>query len=152
MVGHPAPRQSRDAPRRLRGAAAACDPSIDQTIPAPLLENMENGPYGRDDIIALDRQLYAFAKQQYGSDGNPNCSANLGRGIEGDCVFHDIVSGDIDVYCQGGTNCYQPSGNNGVLSRIYTGYMPSYRAAKGYDFATGLGSVNAYNLVMQWPN
>jgi len=96
--------------------------------------------------------LYAFAVQQYGRSGNPNCSANLGRGIEGDCVFHDVVSGDTDVYCQGGTNCYQPSGGNGVLSSVNTAYRPGYQARRGYDLATGLGSVNVYNLVTQWPN
>jgi len=112
-----------------------------------LVNQRKGGPQGNAAPV-----FYAFAKQQYGTDGNPNCSANLGRGIEGDCVFHDIVSGDIDVYCQGGTNCYQPSGGYGVLSRTYTQYLPSYRAGRGYDLATGLGSVNAYNLVMQWPN
>ncbi len=96
--------------------------------------------------------LYAFAVQQFGSSGNPNCSANLGRGIESDCVFHDVVSGDTDVYCQGGINCYQPSGGYGVLSTVYTAYRPSYGAAKGYDMATGLGSVDVHNLVTQWPN
>jgi subtilase family serine protease len=96
--------------------------------------------------------LYAFAVQQYGTTGNPNCSANLGTAIESDCVFHDIVSGDTDVYCGGGANCFQPSGNFGVLSTINTSYRPSYKAMIGYDLATGLGSVNAYNLVTQWPD
>jgi len=28
---------------------------------------------------------------------------------------------------------------------------PAYSATRGWDFATGIGSVNAYNLVMNWP-
>jgi subtilase family serine protease len=96
--------------------------------------------------------LYAFAVQQFGTSGNPNCSANLGKRIESDCVFHDVVAGDTDVYCGGSSNCFQPSGNFGVLSAIDTAYRPAYKATVGYDMATGLGSVNAYNLVTQWPN
>jgi subtilase family serine protease len=96
--------------------------------------------------------LYAFAHQQYGTAGNPNCSANLGRAIESDCVFHDIVSGDTNVYCQGGINCYQPSGGYGTLSAVNTAYRPAYKATRGFDMATGLGSVNVANLITQWPN
>jgi subtilase family serine protease len=95
--------------------------------------------------------LYAFAVQQFGAHGNPNCSSNLGKSIEADCVFHDVVAGDTDVYCRG-SNCYQPSGGYGVLSALNTAYRPGYKAVAGYDMATGLGSVNAYNLVTQWPN
>jgi hypothetical protein len=29
---------------------------------------------------------------------------------------------------------------------------PAYRAGKGYDLATGLGSVNATNLFNAWPD
>jgi subtilase family serine protease len=96
--------------------------------------------------------LYAFGVQQFGTKGNPNCSANLGKRIESDCVFHDVVAGDTDVYCGGSSNCFQPSGNFGVLSTVNTAYRPAYKATVGYDLATGLGSVNAYNLVTQWPN
>jgi subtilase family serine protease len=94
---------------------------------------------------------YQLAAQQYGSAGNPNCSASLGASIEGDCIFHDVVSGDIDVYCQSNINCFFPSGDYGVLSTSSTSYAPAYRARTGYDLATGIGTVNAYNLVMNWP-
>jgi subtilase family serine protease len=96
--------------------------------------------------------LYAFAVQQFGTSGNSNCSANLGAAIEADCVFHDVVTGDTDVYCGGSSSCFRPSGGFGVLSTVVTAYKPAYKAATGYDLATGLGSVNAYNLVRQWPN
>jgi subtilase family serine protease len=97
------------------------------------------------------RVYYNLAAQQYGSSGNPNCSANRGAGIGSACVFHDIVSGDIDIYCVGGYSCYQPSGYYGVLSGLRTRYFPAYDARKGYDLATGIGSVDAYNLVVRWP-
>lgn len=94
---------------------------------------------------------YQLAAAQYGSSGNPNCAADLGSGIESDCVFHDVVSGDIDIYCQSNINCFFPSGNYGVLSTSNSSYLPAYKAKTGYDLATGIGTVNAYNLVTKWP-
>ena len=40
---------------------------------------------------------------------------------------------------------------NGVISTSNTQLQPAYPTTVGWDFATGLGSVNAYNLVMGWP-
>ena len=93
---------------------------------------------------------YRLARWQSGTAGNPNCSSALGGTIESDCIFHDVVSGDIDVYCTGATNCYWPGGSAGVLSTSSSAYNPAYRATAGYDFATGIGTVDAYNLLIQW--
>jgi subtilase family serine protease len=112
-----------------------------------LVNQYKGGPQGNAAPV-----LYAFGVQQFGTKGNPNCSANLGKRIESDCVFHDVVAGDTDVYCGGSSNCFHPSGNFGVLSTVDTAYKPAYKATVGYDLATGLGSVNANNLVKQWPN
>ena len=47
-------------------------------------------------------------------------------------------------------DCYRPSGAVGVESQsIYT-YKPTYKAKVGYDFATGIGTINAANLVNAW--
>ena len=94
---------------------------------------------------------YALAKAEYGTSGNPTCSANKGRAIGSSCVFYDIVSGDTDQDCEGTVDCYRPSGTFGVLSALSSAYRPAYRATNGYDLATGLGSVNAYNLAKNWP-
>jgi hypothetical protein len=48
-------------------------------------------------------------------------------------------------------DCYLPSGTYGVLSTSNKSYQPAYAAHPGWDFATGLGSVNALNLVKSWP-
>jgi hypothetical protein len=37
---------------------------------------------------------------------------------------------------------------NGVLSTSNHSYKPAYAAGTGWDFATGIGTVNAYNLVL----
>ena len=59
------------------------------------------------------------------------------------CIFYDVTKGDMDVNCTGTHNCYLPSGTNGVLSTSDSSYLKAY--------ATGIGSVNAANLVNNWP-
>ena len=56
----------------------------------------------------------------------------------------------MDVNCTGTVNCYRPSGTNGVLSTSSTAYIKAYGTGTGWDFSTGIGSVNAANLVNQW--
>jgi hypothetical protein len=70
--------------------------------------------------------------------------------VGGSCIFYDVTLGDIDANCTGSHNCYTPSGANGVLSTSNNSYSPAYGATTGWDFATGIGSVNVYNLVMNW--
>jgi MYXO-CTERM domain-containing protein len=54
-------------------------------------------------------------------------------------AFHDIVSGNNDVPCSGGVpGC--PSG----------GGVYGYDAGPGYDLATGIGTIDAKNLVAAW--
>jgi len=52
-------------------------------------------------------------------------------------IFHDIVAGNNIVPCEPES----PDCANGQFG---------YSAGPGYDLATGLGSVDAYNLVMEW--
>ncbi|HVB88006.1 MAG TPA: Ig-like domain repeat protein [Candidatus Dormibacteraeota bacterium] len=68
----------------------------------------------------------------------------------GTCVFYDIPAGStISMPCLGGSpNCTTTNGYQyGVL---YNGSSPGYNTSTGYDLATGLGSVNAANLVTKW--
>jgi subtilase family serine protease len=94
--------------------------------------------------------FYALAKKQYGTTGSPTCNSSLGNTVGASCVFHDVTQGDIDVNCTGSHNCYRPSGVNGVLSTANGSYAPAYATTPGWDFATGLGTINANNLVKQW--
>jgi subtilase family serine protease len=94
---------------------------------------------------------YALAKAEYGTKGSKPCSADEGRLIGATCIFHDVVSGDIYADCRGRIDCYRPSGTYGILSTASTAYRPAYKATIGYDLATGLGSVNAFNLAKNWP-
>jgi subtilase family serine protease len=93
---------------------------------------------------------YKMAASEYGASGNSTCNSSnapLGRGIATACVFYDVTLGDMDVNCTGNHNCYLPSGSNGVLSTASSSYSPAYETTVGWDFATGIGTVNVYNLV-----
>jgi hypothetical protein len=67
------------------------------------------------------------------------------------CIFYDVTQGDMDVNCTGTHKCYRPSGTNGVLSTSDTSYLKAYGTTTGWDFATGIGTVNATNFVNNWP-
>lgn len=94
--------------------------------------------------------LYKLAAAEYGTKGSSTCNSTLGNTTASTCVFYDVTQGDMDVNCTGTHNCYLPSGTNGVLSTSNTSYAPAYKTTVGWDFATGLGTINAYNLVTQW--
>lgn len=106
---------------------------------------------------------YPLAAIEYGATGNNACNSNLGNGTDPGCVFYDITAGDITVNClpltSNGTtvgtfSCFYPAtnpGTNGVLSTSNTAYQPAFSAQVGWDFATGIGTVNAANLVANWP-
>lgn len=94
---------------------------------------------------------YALAALEYGNSGNANCNSTLGNGVASSCIFYDVTQGDMDVPCQTSvttSDCYIPSGTYGVLSSSTSSYAPAYAAGPGWDFATGIGTPNAYNLVM----
>ncbi len=94
---------------------------------------------------------YKLAAAEYGQAGSASCNSTKGNAVSAACVFYDITKGDIDVNCTGGTECYRPSGANGVLSTSSTVNKTAYGTTTGYDLATGIGSVNASNLVANWP-
>jgi hypothetical protein len=93
-----------------------------------------------------DPVYYSLATSEYGSSGNSDCNSTLGNGDASTCIFYDVTQGDMDVPCKGTVNCYLPSGTYGVLSTSNSAYQPAYGTHVGWDFATGIGTVNAYNL------
>jgi hypothetical protein len=55
-------------------------------------------------------------------------------------IYHDVTEGNNSVYCETDyTNC---ASNN---------YLPGYNAGPGYDYASGLGSLDVAKLVTAWP-
>ncbi len=99
--------------------------------------------------------VQALINQKMGkTQGNPNAVlyslAQNGYGT----VFNDVTLGDMDVNCTAGSpNCYDPGSarNGGVLSTSVSSYAAAYGTGAGWDFATGIGSVNVSQLVTSWP-
>lgn len=96
--------------------------------------------------------LYALANTQYGTDGNTDCNSSLGNGVDGTCVFYDVTLGDNDTPCRrdgssGTFDCYLPSGSTGLLSTTNSADQPAYGTGVGWDFATGIGTLNVRNFI-----
>ncbi len=100
---------------------------------------------------------YALAKLEYASGGGLSfCNSTTVPKASNSCVFYDVTQGDNDVVCRpkGGvdTNCYHRALQfHGVLSTTNSANQPAYLATPGWDFTSGIGSVNAWNLVQLWP-
>jgi len=88
---------------------------------------------------------------EYGNSGNANCNSTTVNPTTNACYFYDVTQGDMDVPCQTSittSDCYIPTGSTyGVLSTSTSSYVPAFAATSGWDFATGIGTVNAYNFV-----
>jgi subtilase family serine protease len=110
------------------------------------LVNQVWGPQGNPAPV-----YYALANQEYGNTGDASCETFAAHGPAPTCVFHDVTIGDNDVDCTGPYGCFDPDASQsvpGVLSLSDFSYQPAYKAGPGWDFATGLGTVNATNLVL----
>jgi hypothetical protein len=95
---------------------------------------------------------YSLAKTEYGASGDTSCNSSLGNTVGSSCIFYDVTLGDMDVDCLGANNCYLDAATNGVLSTSNSAYDPAFGTKTGWDFATGIGTVNAANLVNHWPS
>jgi subtilase family serine protease len=101
--------------------------------------------------------FYKLASIEQGPHGTTRCNSSGGTAgapvlPHAECVFNDVTQGDIDLPCKG-ANCFGAAGNGyGALSTSTNALAPAYAAGTGWDFATGLGSVNVTNLVNAWSN
>ncbi|MFZ1943530.1 MAG: protease pro-enzyme activation domain-containing protein [Acidobacteriaceae bacterium] len=110
-----------------------------------LVNQSQGAPQGNPNYV-----YYALANMEFGGTGKNSCIATLGSGSESSCIFHDVAQGDMDVNCLGSFNCYKPSGTNGVLSTTSKAYSKAYGSQEGWDFATGIGTLNVGNLIKNW--
>jgi subtilase family serine protease len=140
------------------GAACGSDPSTwagagGTSFASPIMAGIQalinqkaGGPQGNPAPV-----YYQLAAAEYGASGNSSCNSDHGNTVGASCIFYDVTSGDMDVDCVG-PNCYLADGAVGVLSTSTTSFAPAYGTNVGWDFATGIGSVNAANLVNNWPS
>jgi uncharacterized protein (TIGR03437 family) len=90
-------------------------------------------------VVALLNQYLASKPGAAPASGLGNINPELYRLAQSPSnnVFHDVTGGDNAVRCAlGSPNCVEG--------------LVGYPAGPGYDLATGLGSIDAYNLVTQW--
>ena len=115
-----------------------------------LVNQATNSTWGNPNTV-----YYQLANTEYGTGGNAGCNSTLGNGTSNSCIFYDQTLGDMDTDCLPlngvAYNCFMSNGFLGVLSTSNSSYQPAYGTTTGWDFATGIGTVNAYNLVVNWP-
>jgi subtilase family serine protease len=99
---------------------------------------------------------YKLAATEFGADGNAACNSSGGTTTApvlpaSTCIFHDVTQGDMDVNCTGTIDCFGSSKAStpleGALSTSLTTFKVAFAAGTGWDFATGLGTIDATNLV-----
>jgi subtilase family serine protease len=100
---------------------------------------------------------YKLAAAEQGARGTTRCNSTGGTEAapqlpDPGCIFNDVTQGDIVVNCTGADCFGAGGGNQGSLSSSAATYAPAFVAGTGWDYATGLGTVNAYNLVTAWSN
>jgi pseudomonalisin len=98
-------------------------------------------------------RLYQLAGAQFGNNVLlKQCSSTLGDKISTGCIFNDVTAGNNAEACNAGTpDCYtnkKATLGVGVL-RAQKG-VNAYPATPGYDLATGIGTVNATNLLYNY--
>lgn len=100
--------------------------------------------------------IMALINQKYGRQGNANyvfyklaqkggasCTSSASEATS--CIFNDVTVGTNEGPCVSGSpNCVTKTAGDPY------GVMSGYSAGAAYDLATGLGSVNASNLVNAW--
>jgi hypothetical protein len=84
--------------------------------------------------------LYSLAAQQ------PAASCNSSLAPASTCVFYDVTLGTIAMPCVTGSTVDCQTNKKSDQFGVLTGYATT----TAYDLATGLGTVNAANLVNAW--
>jgi subtilase family serine protease len=109
--------------------------------------------------------IQALVNQKMGgTQGNPNpVYYKLAASSAASTIFHSITLGDNEVNCSGEIDCFGESfvgrgrstpptffNGDGGLSTTTGTYTAAFPAGQGWSFATGLGSVDAYQLIANW--
>jgi hypothetical protein len=87
--------------------------------------------------------IMALVDQKYGRQGQA-ATVLYALAKLAPSVFHDITHGGNQTECNVGAVPDCVAGTNG------TGVTPGYQAAAGYDLASGLGSIDAAQLIHHW--
>ena len=114
--------------------------------------------------------LQALINQKTGAyQGNPNY-IYYALAASMPAAFHSVTAGDISVDCTGSVSCFGATASSGPPTRGFGGgpgrstadgalslstaaYSPAYPAAAGWNFTSGIGTIDANQIVTNWnPN
>jgi hypothetical protein len=119
------------------------------SVASPIMAGIQaliNQALGSTNVGNPNPVYYEIGQNEYSiSPGAAACNSTTGPAST--CSFNDVTHGDMVVPCAGAVNCYLDGEALGVLSTSDTSYAPAYGATTGWDFATGIGSVNTFNLL-----
>ena len=136
------------------GASCAGAPSTwpgagGTSFASPIMAGIQaviNQALGTTNVGNPNPVYYQIGQNEYSTQaGRTACNSTTGPASG--CAFNDITEGDMVVPCAGAYDCYLGDGGLGVLSTSNAYYAPAFAAVSGWDFATGIGSVNASNLL-----
>lgn len=98
-------------------------------------------------LYQIGRLEYTSAAAGFGTSAT--CSSALGNTIASNCVFIDTTVGTNSNPCAPSTlDCFSIAGQDtGLTSQSTSTYQPAFAAGPGWDYTTGLGTVNVTNLV-----
>jgi subtilase family serine protease len=155
-----------DANAETGGSPSSCD------LSAPFVDFQGVG--GTSASVQVFAGIMALVNQVHGRQGNANyvfypmaaAGANNGTVCASDpaainsksCIFYDInnpvgsaINSGNSVICYAGTpNCSNNTPGPNAYGIMVSGNSPAYSTGQGYDLVTGLGTVNAANLVNNW--
>ncbi|MFN8009499.1 MAG: protease pro-enzyme activation domain-containing protein [Terriglobia bacterium] len=145
-------------------ASANPDPSSSCNLDAPY-QNFQ-GVGGTSAAAPAFAGIMAMVNQKTGErQGNANfvlyklaaqsgasCTSDSSAVGNSSCTFYDLRKGNISVACKAGSgNCSNASNHGyGLLVDPAHPNSPAWTTTANYDLASGLGSVNAANLVKNW--
>jgi pro-kumamolisin-like protein/Big-like domain-containing protein len=87
--------------------------------------------------------LYKMAQTQFAAA--TACNSVASPPPNANCTFNDVTTGTIAMPCAKSSRDCNPTVGTDTI-----GVLSGYGTTAGYDLATGLGSVNANNLVNNW--
>ena len=126
----------------LYGAVwVVCAPGNCETVNGQLTSSSSFSGYGGTSAAApAFAGMLALVEQKVGTRlGQANTVLYQLAASQYATVFHDVTTGNNSVVCTTGSpNCAS------------NGFLTGYNAGTGYDLASGLGSVDATQLVNQW--
>jgi hypothetical protein len=118
------------------GGTSASTPSFAGIM---ALVNQKNGRQGNANFA-----LYKLGQLQF--QAGTACNSLPSPAPNANCTFNDVTTGTIAMPCTKGTMDCTASAADAI------GVLNGFNATAGYDLATGLGTINANNLVNNWAN